>query len=259
MRPIAILLLLAAASFAQQKARELDLVPRAQQPTDEQFIAQTLYPATALLYSQDESGSMKMTCTATAIEKTPKGYVFVTASHCACKDLEDKEYAKPEKAFFYITPDEPGEKQFLKASLVACGYQHKGDDFALFDVNTEKAFPVVAIGDDVTDHAGQPVVNIASPGGLGRQTFRGAVSAPKLDRSVESGDISWTGAMLLQLPGTNGGSSGSAIVCVNQRAICGFLVGVINETSIVAIPVSKYKAFRKAVDAKTYKNYHADE
>src|SRR5262249_53215035 len=58
---------------------------------------------------------------------------------------------------------------------------------------------------------------------LGKQTFKGIVSSPKLARPVISGDINWTEAMTVQLFGANGGSSGSAIVCLQQRAICGFL------------------------------------
>jgi len=66
-------------------------------------------------------------------------------------------------------------------------------------------------------------------------------------------DINWQNAVLLQLPGTNGGSSGSAIVCVEQKAICSFLVGTISDTEIVAIPVSRLLKFRDNVRAGKYK------
>lgn len=214
-----------------------------------------VYRATGLLYAQDERGAMNMRCTVTAIEKEPGGYVFVTAAHCVGDDDEEKERVKPEKVFFFITTDGAGSKEFMKAELIGAGYQHESDDFALLRVHTDAVLPLVAIGDDVTDHIGQPILNVASPAGLGKQTFKGIVSSPRLDRPVVSGDINWTGAMMVQMAGVTGGSSGSAIICMNQRAICGFLVGTIQGSETIAIPVSKFKAFRKAITEGTYEYF----
>lgn len=220
--------------------------------TEDQFI-DSVYRSTALLYSQDESGGMHMRCTTTAIEKTPKGYTFVTASHCVGKDNEEKERVEPDRVKFFITADEKDKKEFLSAQLIAAGYKHRSDDFALFSVETTQDFPLVAIGKDVTDHSGQPVLNVASPNGLGKQVFKGIVSSPFLDRSIVFEDINWTDAMLIAMVGTNGGSSGSAIVCLSQRAICGFLVGTIAETNTVGIPVSKFSKFREAIKNNKYR------
>ncbi len=48
--------------------------------------------------------------------------------------------------------------------------------------------------------------------------------------------------MLLQMPGINPASSGSAVGCVSQKAVCGIIVGVIS-TQIgqegVALPISR--------------------
>jgi hypothetical protein len=217
---------------------------------DDQFVS-SLYSATALLYSQDDSGGMKMICTATAIEKLKDGYRFVSASHCACDDDMDKEVVKPQKSFFFITADNPGEKEFMPAKLYACGFQHESDDFSLFDVKTDKVFPVIPIGKDVVDNSGEPIINIASPQGLGRQTLHGFVSSPKLDRAVIEGDINWTGAMILQLPNTAGGSSGSTVASPKQHAIVGFVVGH-NDNSIIAIPVSRFTKFYEEVKAGKY-------
>jgi len=224
--------------------------------TDVEYINDVLYPATTLLYSQDSEGGMRMRCTATAIEKNKTGYVFVTAAHCACEDDTDRHTVSPEKAFFFITPDEQDSKTFLKAQAVGCGYRHKGDDFALFQVDTKAVFPIVALGKDPS--VIESVVNIASPLGLGKQVFLGSVSAPALDRPVVEGDINWTGVVLLQMFGVNGGSSGSAVVCLDQHAICGFVVGSIGQTTMTAMPVSRLILVRDGIAKGTYKAWQPD-
>lgn len=243
MKLIFAFLLLVASCFGQDKA-------------DIAYIHDILYPATTLLYAQDESGGMKMRCTATAIEKNATGYVFVTAAHCACEDNEEQKTVSPEKVDFYITEDGVTDKEFLKASLTGCGYRHGGDDFALFQMNTTKVFPVVALGRD--PQMIEQVVNVASPLGLGRQVFFGSVSSPILNRPVINDDINWEGAVLLQMFGVNGGSSGSSVVCLDQKAICAFVVGAIGQTTMTAMPVSRLIKLRSQLAAGTYKHWQAD-
>jgi len=224
------------------------------------FISKTLYPATVLLFSQDAMGTMKMLCTATAISHDKGVYEFATASHCAANDDKETHRAVVDKSLFFISSDKPNVKDFLEAKVEGCGMQTKGDDFCIFKVTTDKQFPVVAIGTDTTDDTEQ-VVNVASPLGLGKQTFFGRVSRAQVDRSIQDDDnnINWTNAMLLQLPGTNGGSSGSAIVCLSQRAICGFVVGTVGKTTMVAIPISRFKKFRELLATGKYKWYSTDD
>ncbi len=230
----------------------------AAQTTDDssKFLTEKLYPATVLLYSQDDSGSMKMRCTATSIEKNAKGYVFVTAAHCGCEDDTEKKTVSPEKTFFYVTSDEDGAKKFSKADPVGCGYRHKGDDFMLFQVDTEAIYPVIPLGEDpkIMDQ----VINVASPQGLGKQVFTGSISSAKLDRAVIDGDINWTGVVLLQMFGVNGGSSGSSVLCVGQKAICAFVVGSIGETTMTAMPVSRLRKLQAGLADGTYKYWVKD-
>src|SRR5438874_8638322 len=113
--------------------------------------------AVALLYSQDESGGMRMRCTATAFEKTAKAYSFVTAAHCVGSDNTEKERsASPFNISFFVTFDETGsEKKFYPATPVFVGYQSRGEDFAVFSVTSTESWPTVAIGDEkkITDGA----------------------------------------------------------------------------------------------------------
>jgi hypothetical protein len=82
--------------------------------------------------------------------------------------------------------------------------------------------------------------------------FTGSVSAAHLDRPIHEGDIDWAGAILLQEFGINGGSSGSAVVCLDQKKICAFVVGSIAETNMVAMPVSRLEAMRDMYVKGTY-------
>jgi len=106
------------------------------------------YQSTALLYKQSEDGGMHMTCTATAFEKVKptkdikNGYLFVTASHCVGEDDTQHERVQVVKTNFYITFDEAADKKFRPARLIAAGYQHRGDDFAIFEVDTDEIWPI---------------------------------------------------------------------------------------------------------------------
>ena len=223
---------------------------------DAKYVNEQLVPATVLLYSQDDEGSMKMHCTATAIERNDSGYVFVTASHCGCDDNEERKTVSPKKTDFYVTPDDKSEKLFLKAKVTGCGYKHRGDDFMLLQVDTPKVFSVVPLGEDpkVLDE----VVNVASPQGLGKQIFTGTVASASLDRPVIDGDINWEGVVTLQMFGVNGGSSGSSVVCKNQKAICAFIVGTVGETTITAMPVSRLRKLQLGLADGSYKFYVSD-
>jgi S1-C subfamily serine protease len=221
-----------------------------------QDLVKQVYSSTALLYRQTESGGMEMTCTATAFEKTAKGYLFATASHCVGEADKVHERVEVVKTRFYLTFDEKSDKKFYPATLEMAGYQPKGDDFSIFSVETNDPISIVPLGDEHLEEAGADVINIASPRGLGRQVFHGFISSLYVDRPVVEEDINWQGVMLLQIQ-SGPGSSGSAIVSVKQSAIVGFLVGVYGENTFV-MPVSRFKAFRQEVLDGKYKYFKKD-
>lgn len=220
----------------------------------DQSFTELVKHATALLYAQDESGGLSMRCTATAFKKDGDTYRFVTAAHCVGEDDSAKEkVAKFNTTAFYITFDGSDPKTFHRAKVEYVGYQHRGDDFSTFVVKSKLEWPVIDVGDEKKEAEGNPVINVASPLGLGLQVFRGAISKLELDRQIIQGDINWSGVVLLQMPGTNGGSSGSAVISETQHAIVAFLVGTIGGTTIAAIPASRFTAFEKASKAGTYR------
>ncbi len=244
LKALAVALLFAGLSFAQ--------IPEAEKP----YVNSTLLPATGLLYSQSEDGEMKMRCTTTVIDQDATTYTVATAAHCGCEDDSSKHIVTPQKTFFFVSPDQPGNKLYLKAKVLGCGYRTKGDDFFLLAIDKTITFPVVPLGHD--PKLMDSFVNVGGPLGLGKQVFYGSVSSPVLDRPISFEDIQWTGTVLLQEFGVNGGSSGSSAVCLDQHAICAFVVGSIAETTMVAMPVSRLIKFREQLAAGKYKWYHPD-
>jgi hypothetical protein len=220
------------------------------------YVNTKLYPATALLYSQTAEGSMDMRCTATAVEETDSTFTFVTASHCGCSEDSVKNIVTVEKTFFFISPDIPGNKIYLKATPIGCGFRHRGDDFFLLTTDKTIHFPIIPLGKDPKRM--DSIINVGGPLGLGKQIFVGMVTNPSVDRPIVDGDINWTNAVLLQLFGVNGGSSGSSVVCEDQHAICSFVVGSVAETTMVAMPVSRLIKFREDLAAGKYKWYVAN-
>ena len=192
----------------------------------------------------------------TAFEKTKDGYLFATAAHCVGEDqTEGKERsAKWQNTAFFMTFDEPQNKTFYPAEVRGVGFQHRGDDFAIFEVKTDQKWTTIGLGDEKKEEDGNPVINVASPLGLGKQVYRGVISSLDLDRPLIQGDINWRHSISLQIA-ADGGSSGSAIISAEQDKIIAFLVGTVGGAVVIAIPVSKFITFRNAVDAGTYKYF----
>jgi hypothetical protein len=218
------------------------------------------YGATVLLYAQTAEGGYRMMCTATAFEKVGRRYHFATAAHCVSEDNTDHDRVDVAKTSWFITFDEPGNKNMIEAKIVGVGYQHRGDDFAVLEAELTKDCPTMPLaGNDPT--FGEEVVNIASPHALGKQLFLGHVSRETLDRPIVEESINWRGATLLQISG-GPGSSGSSAVSQQQGGIIAFIVGTIGghgSPNIVSIPVSRFKKFWSEVKAGTYRWYKPDD
>lgn len=210
------------------------------------YISSTVVPAVGILYTQAADGTFEMRCTATAIASDKDTYTFLTAAHCGCSDNDLD--SSTDQTFYYITPDTPGSKIFIRAEIFGCGTQALGHDYFLLTTDKSVKFTTLPLGVDPS--LMDSIINVSSPGGFGKQVLFGTVTNTKVDRSIISPDVNWTGAILLQLPGITYGSSGSVIVCVEQKAICGILVGSLNKTTIVAIPISNLKAVLAARDAE---------
>lgn len=222
-------------------------------------LAQKAKNAVGILYSQEFNGGMTMRCTMTAFEKTKDGYLFASAAHCIGADNQSKERSAAHKDIpFYMTFDEAGNKTFYPAEPKAVGYQSRGDDFAIFEVKTDKTWPIIPIGTEKDEEEGNAIINVASPLGLGKQVFKGTISSLNLDRPIIQGDINWRGSIGLQIA-AEGGSSGSAIISEKQEKIVAFLVGTAGGSTVIAIPATKFTAFKKAVEDGKYRWFKADD
>lgn len=209
-----------------------DSIPAQQPPAPGPFLAD-LYKATVVIY-RDDSGTLTPSCTATAIMKVDGGYFFMTASHCVEPGTD-----------YYVSSDELPKVLWLVRAIDK-GNIAKGNDYAVLMVPTTQVFPVVDLGADPVNLLGEPVVSVTAPLGMGKQVLRGSIANPYVQRSIPvrvNGKVlgNWRGAMLLQMPGINPASSGSALACANQRAVCGIIVGAI-ATPLgqegVALPIS---------------------
>lgn len=225
---------------------------------DEALVAR-VSKAVVLLYSQDASGGMVMHCAGTAFEKTPTGYLIVSAAHCIGNDDTAKEHtATGVNIPFFVTFDETAAvKRFHPAKVKWVGYQHRGEDFAVLAVTTSEVWETIPLGDEKSLKDGAKIITIASPLGLGKQVFEGSITSLYIDRPIVQGDINWRGSMFLDI-NVGGGSSGSALISEKQEAIVGFLVGTAGGSNVVGIPVSRFKAVQQAIADGKYKWYVND-
>jgi Trypsin-like peptidase domain len=198
-----------------------------------------VYSATVVIYRQMDNGGFNPVCTATSIAHVPDGYVFASASHCIDPGAD-----------YYVS--EGGQPVVLyPVSIVQRGNLLKGFDYAMLLVPTDHKFPLIQLGQDPSSLLGEPVVSVSAPLGMGKQVLRGFISSPHVDRPIPVHDQSgkamgnWSGGILIQMPGVNAASSGSAIICVQQQAICGIVVGVVSTPlgqETVALPISRLEA-----------------
>lgn len=235
---------------------------------DDKAFVEKARASVGLLYSQDEAGGLSMRCTVTAFKQVVNNtlsevsfkYMFLSAAHCIGPDRKDKEKsATPSNIPFYITFDEVGVvKKFWPAKVLWVGYQSRGEDFAVFEVKSNENWPIIPIGDEKKIKNGAAYWNVASPLGLGIQVQEGVITNVNLDRPMVAGDINWSHTMILQQIGVNVGSSGSALVSKDTHMIVGTLVGTVGGSTAIGVPVSKFSAVEKAVEAGKYRYWTPD-
>lgn len=204
------------------------------------FINTQLVPATVLLYSGEEKS---FRCTASDILNVEDSYVFATAAHCISGSK-----------VFYISPNVKDPRVYYPATLMAYGDLRKDQDFAIFIVRAPAGtFTVVPLGHSPTQR-GEPIFAISAPAEVGLAYLRGYVEIPEIQRTIImwSNGVAddWKGDVLVNMAGTQGGSSGSLVVCQDQMKVCGILVGV-NGASMIVQPIDKFnKWFQDVLEGK---------
>ncbi len=204
-------------------------------------------------------------CTATAFQKTEKGYLLVSAGHCVVNEGTDDVwgpyYMPLADGKLSLEYGNPGEKHVLiPVRIESVGNWHKGWDVSILSVETDLKLTIIPLGNDLVLAMGDPVVSVSSPlDGDIKFWFQGYVSAKESQFEPETvkHDAAWSHNVLLQLHG-EGGSSGAAVVSPDQRAIVGIFVGIFRApppyNDIVAtcmLPVSIIKTFMSDPTAHT--------
>lgn len=190
-----------------------------------------LKAATVPLYAETKGGSIRFICTATAVQKLDKGYVFLTARHC----VEDE-------VALFVVPDPKADAPYVKVTNGVVGGPDV--DAALVMANTAVDLPVISFGTEKLVSDGSQIEYYGFPMNLGKLYFTGYISSTSLD-SQEYANPQWYGDLGITIGGTFG-SSGSALVDPNQEAIIGVVTGMTRNPiggSIImmATPASKVR------------------
>jgi hypothetical protein len=218
----------------------------------------------AILVEENMQGNRRQICTATAFERNGDVYRFLTAAHCVATDDEEHDTVKlknEDNRWLLTFDDAKSDAQLTyRVHVAAVGYQHRQDDFAILEATIkDHVVPLVPFAANPA-HRLEKVLNIAAPQGLGKQDFIGTISNEDLDRPVKSDNINWMHAYVLQIP-VAGGSSGSAVVSLEQKGIVAVLVGVINAgggTYTIAIPIARFHKFWKLAKDGKYRWYQGE-
>lgn len=163
----------------------------------------TMVKATQGLYVSMDNGP-RFICTITMIQKTPTGYLGLTAKHCTGNEGP-----------YYIQFDANSDTPFHKAVHVASGR----NDVALFEISTTVDVPIIPIGVEDFNQIGDEVYNVGMPHNIGHLFFKGSIVELRGEHKGND-DL-----MLFELPAA-GGSSGSAIVDPKQGAIIAVLTRI---------------------------------
>lgn len=195
----------------------------------------TVAPSVGALYTQNDSGDMKFTCTSTVIESEEKEVVLLTAGHCASDNQEflvTFNGANFHRAVVWRLP--PDVKDFK--------YKRKfGEpkvDMALFKVFDKLTIPEIKLGKDVQVVTGQDVIASGFPLGVTKVGYYGTVAG------IYTRPGKAYGYLMLQIFGAPG-SSGSAVIDVATNLVVGVLVagkeGRAGLPVIFATPISYIK------------------
>ena len=226
------------------------------QPAAAKSLSEKVRDATAILYSQAPDGGMRMHCTATVFEAhdrdTRKGYLLATAAHCVAVDDLITSKVKVSGASFFIAFDNEEKQVFHPVHVEGAGFQSRRDDFAVLHAFTDEEWEVLELGDASILEPMDEVLNVSAPAGLGLQVMKGEIALVRINRPVKTWGLNWQSAMLVNL-GSGPGSSGSAVVSIDQEKIVGFVVGGVggNPTTVV-LTVNRFALFLQAARMQMY-------
>lgn len=249
MKKVLALLLFAAlaclpvSTLAQPKEK---LVDKAFSATGELFITNMADVYIAAGYVPPANVQPADICTVWNVEKTADGYNLLTAAHCVqLEGIADAVKATTghdiQFAISYDNPTRPvPDMVLLPAEVVKVGSEDDFEsDVAEFHVKTNVRHDVFEIGDETKLKIGDKVIDVSAPlGGEVKFMSEGYVGQTSLREKEVSGSA-W-----FIMPGSNPGSSGSAIVSEKTGKVVSMLnVGVDNAGGVSGVKASKLLAF----------------
>ena len=222
-----------------------------------------VYDASLQLYmleedTQDGGTGKQVTvpgCTATAFLKTAKGYSLVTAAHCVVnehKGLFPYDEPAPDGTLSIGYGDPGNDRLPIPVTISAVGNWHDGWDVAILTVETKEVLTVIPLGDETKLDMGDRLLTVSAPlGGEIKYYWEGYISATRhqVDPGLSHRVRDWKFVTLATIPGYEG-SSGAAIVSVDQQAIVGVYTSQIrggeptfDNIAGVMFPASAIKTF----------------
>ncbi len=177
-------------------------------------------------------GKNHFDCTAEIYEKIPTGYHLITAGHCV-QDI-------PAAVTFSVADEINGPLTPVK--LIKA--REEGNmDFAEFELDTNKVYPVIPLGDESTLRVGDEVINPSFAAGLGKQISIGKISSQYLTPTRDCPE-SCKDQFLVQTFSAPG-ASGSAIISKKTHKIVGIMVAELDQENVgmVVEPISLYAKF----------------
>lgn len=145
-------------------------------------------------------------CTVTAYEIIPGGYHLIGAGHCVGKST----------GYTYAVADDVDE-DFTPVTVVKSVFDKKFD-FAVFELKTDKVYPVIPLGTLGGVSIGDDVIDVNFALSAAKQLSVGKVSSANLT----SEGILVPGYFIAQIFGSEG-SSGSALISLTTHKIVGIV------------------------------------
>ena len=151
-------------------------------------------------------------CTTEPIEKIAGGYRLLSAGHCVQSTPADLQFSVAEEIGGARTP-----VKMVKA------YLGEDVDFALFELKTDKVYPVFELGTEKDLKVGDAIINPNFSQGLGKQLSMGVVASMPITKSEDCEDAGCVGKFIIH-ESAGPGASGSAVLSVKTHKVVGVLV-----------------------------------
>ena len=170
-------------------------------------------------------------CSATAILKGKDGYFLLSAGHCVSGEPSDVTFAVAEQIGGPLYPVTP-----ISARLSGV------EDYSLFYLKTAKLYPVIELGDEVSEHIGDEIINPNFTEGLVKQLAYGHIASGAISDDTAN-CVGCAGYIILHET-AGPGASGSAVISGRTHKIIGIVVVSLGEAGLGFEPISTVrKAF----------------